>query len=263
MTDHPPAVRRVIAVLDELGPQVAVLSALEVAERAAVSDATVIRTARLLGHAGFDDLKQAAVSDDWPQRAQSFLDAERADDGAAGRLADAARALDHAAGAALPHLAAAVDVLDDAGEVLVGAVGPTAGMAETMATLLRRAGLPAEATADSGRSLADRLVTVRSTTVLVLLSFADRHPQLAAFQACAAETPCPLLVIGSPPPDGLGAPVTVPVGRGATTTLATLVPTLAVVETVVAELMRRRPKRSRGAADRLDLLRQAARLART
>ncbi|MEM7287337.1 MAG: MurR/RpiR family transcriptional regulator [Actinomycetota bacterium] len=260
-SNHPPAVRRVVDVLDELGPRVALMSALDIADRAQVSDATVIRTARLLGHAGFDELKRAAIGDDWSSRTAATI-ADHPVGGASGtaeRFHDSARAVAHAAGEALPRLEAAGRAIDGAERVVVGGIGPAAGIAQTTVVLLQRCGIPATATTATGRNLADQLVTTSAEDVLLLFSYADRHPQLPAFRAAAAATGCPLVVIGSPPLADGDTSIGVPVTRGAAAGLASLVPTLAVVEALVVDLMRRRPERTRGAAERLDELRRAAR----
>ncbi|MEM9563616.1 MAG: hypothetical protein AAGA93_13405 [Actinomycetota bacterium] len=262
---HPPAVRRVLEVLDELGPRVAVMSALDVAARAQVSDATVIRAARLLGHRGFDELKQVTVGGDWAARTDATI-AEASGDGGGGasdpspaarRIAEVARAVERSGPRAVPHLAAAVEALDDAMHVIIGGIGPAEGVAMTGATLLGRCGIAATATGATGRPLADRLVAVGRDDALVLFSFADSHPQLGAFQRCAAHVGCPLIVIGSEPPSTEGQPIVVPVGRGAATTLASLAPAIAVVEAMVVELMVADPDRVRRAASRLDHLRRS------
>src|SRR6476646_4797747 len=58
----PPAERRVAEGLVGFGPEEALLTAAELAERLGTSDATVVRTAKALGYRGLADLRRAMAT---------------------------------------------------------------------------------------------------------------------------------------------------------------------------------------------------------
>lgn len=158
--------------------RVVFMSALQLAEAAGASDATVIRTAKSLGFSGFSDLKHA-VGDSLMRSTDPALRLERrlaAGDRTAGdllvtvldelheRLEETARrnpaeAIDHA-----------VALLSPAQRIVTFGVGTSQVCAEYLTRRLRRIGVAATTLEGMGFALADDLIGLRTGDVAVVFA---------------------------------------------------------------------------------------------
>lgn len=157
---------------------VAFFSALEIAQRLGMSDATVVRTAQSLGYTGLQELKQEFVralrARTLPARAPSRL--EEIDD-------HPEAALDHALTAQIDLLeearrtvrpeafTQALDILHTADRILIFGTGPSASLADHLVLRLVRIGRQAAAVSGTGLDLADTLLMMRPGDALIAMAY--------------------------------------------------------------------------------------------
>ncbi|MEV6624178.1 MurR/RpiR family transcriptional regulator [Amycolatopsis sp. NPDC051106] len=157
--------------------EASVFSAQEIARRAEVSDATVIRTVKQLGFSGLGELRRAAAAVLNPVRdpEQTLADhLTRSDDG--GRLLDRisldAAELVRALPRSVPPetFEAAATTLAAAANTLVVGYGSALPVADSLALGLRRIGRIATVTGLTGYNFADELGQLRPDSALVLVA---------------------------------------------------------------------------------------------
>ncbi|HEY8292815.1 MAG TPA: MurR/RpiR family transcriptional regulator [Thermomicrobiales bacterium] len=177
-TSLSPTEQRVADFFARHREDVAFFSALEIAQRLGMSDATVVRTAQSLGYAGLQELKQEFVralrARTTPARAPSRL--EEIDD-------HPEAALDHALTAQIDLLeearrtvrpeafAQALDILHAADRILIFGTGPSASLADHLALRLVRIGRQAATVSGTGLGLADTLLMMRPGDVLIAMAY--------------------------------------------------------------------------------------------
>lgn len=174
---------RVVRYIEQNRVAVLASSAAEIGRRTRTSDATVIRTVQALGFAGLAEMRQELITDlqrSSPAEGMSRTLQET------GESADRAIALvldTHTKGLdqlrwAQPQIVEAIGRLDRATRIVIFGVGPTALLAEYAAFTLRRSGRQAYALNRTGIELADQLLDLRPSDVLLVLAYGRAYPEV-------------------------------------------------------------------------------------
>lgn len=183
-----PAFRRVARYIDDHRTFVLASSAKELAAAAGTSDATVVRTAQALGFSGLGALKQALLSS--AERSSTPAEAMRRTLGEVG--ADSGRAVaavfaahDEALDglrveAVRDRIVAATAALHQVSRILIFGIGPSAALANYLATVLTRAGRRCAVLDRTGSMLADQLLDLRPDDGLVALAYGRSYPEIVS-----------------------------------------------------------------------------------
>jgi DNA-binding MurR/RpiR family transcriptional regulator len=245
-----PAELRVARVLQAGRETVLVASALELAERAETSDATVVRTVRALGYAGLDEMRRQLAAElhksvspaarlvrtleDVGDDLQSAFDTT---------LALHGRSIENLRRDISPRLfEAVVTRLIAARRVVVFGLGPSSALADYFAIQLRRFGLAAEVLRHTGLLLADDLQQMAKGDLVVILAYSRVYAELEAVLERADRLGAPKLLLT----DTLGAALrdrvdhVLPVARGRTDSLSLHTATLALIEALLVGIASRR-----------------------
>lgn len=251
------------AVLDVLlrdPTEAAMLSATEVADRAGVHPASVVRLAQKLGYAGYPDLRSSlrseVVGSDSADRVSETL-------AVAGNsiLASLVRSEIDTLTGMLRHLDqksidAAARAIARADRVLITAQGNSAVLAELLDRRLRRAGYRSTLALGQGRELAERLLSLTAKDMLVAFAFRRIAPEINSALAYAASVKSATVVVADQVarrlevvPDHLLA---APRGRGEA--YLTLTVPMAICNALVLSLAKLDGGRSVAALEMLDKL---------
>ncbi|MGP4017709.1 MurR/RpiR family transcriptional regulator [Saccharopolyspora sp. 5N708] len=176
LADLPPAERRVAEYLHDHAPEIIFATAGEIGAATETSDATVIRTAKTLGYSGLPELKREAGSralgrtrpsarlrsriDKASRETESLLDHVFTE--ATERLLETRRLITE------EDFVAAVDLLTNAREVVSFGLGPSEMSAHYLTLRLRRLGRQARQISTTGFRLADDLLGLQKSDVVVL-----------------------------------------------------------------------------------------------
>src|SRR5205814_571793 len=198
-----PAEDRVATFFAQHREEVMFLSAVEIAARLDMSDATVIRAAQSLGYTGLPALK-AELREALRTRATPPLRLGR-------RLEDLgddpAAVLEHVLATELQLLhdaretlratdfARALELMAGAQRVVVQGLGPNAPLAEYFAARLRRMRRSALSVGARGQALADVLIDMRRGDVVVVLAYDRSSPEAELTLERARELALPSLLI--------------------------------------------------------------------
>ena len=263
-----PASQRVARYIDANRPAVLASSALELAAHTHTSDATVIRTVQSLGFKGLADLKQALLPS--LEVAPNLADDMRrtlADVGENTDLAIAS-ALD-AHEEALQHLrspqsreriAAAVAVLHPVERIAIFGIGPSAGLASYVATLLARGSRRVLMLNATGAMLADQMLDLRPGDALLVLAYGRAYAEVVTVFDEARRLSLPIVLVTDSLDRKLArfASVILPAHRGRSSRVALHGATLVCLEALVLGLAAASPQ-TVTSLERLNQLRGAIR----
>lgn len=173
-----PAALRVAEFLVSHPDRAAVASATEIADSVQTSDATVVRTVKMLGYSGLPDLRRG-IGEEWAMR-QNPREALRERVAAIGAdersvldalIEDAIAILEETrltAGDA--QVRKATEILSGANRIVVMGFGRAGSLAEYMSLGLNRIGRQATAATTPGFRLADQLASLGTTDAILLLA---------------------------------------------------------------------------------------------
>lgn len=238
-----PAERRVAEYLLDAPPEEILLSAAELADRLATSDATVVRTAKALGYGGLAELRRAvAARDNEPVLAERLrrtlaetAPAELLGASIANHLAALDTLTRHVTQELFQH---AVDLLASSTRVVWRGVGPSAHLAAYGEFLCRRIGRSSIAMLHTGTSFADELLDIRRGDAVVALAYGRLQPHVRVLVDRADTMHVPVLLVT----DAVGhrlrdrVAVTLPTGRGSPGLFASHGTTLVLIEGLVLGL---------------------------
>jgi len=260
-----PAEQRVARFFQENREEVLIASASALAEQAATSDATVIRTAKALGFAGMEEMRRTLARE------------LREDLSPAGRMA---RTLSHVG----DDLEAALDVTLDihrqslerlrrditperfrsavrfiagARRVFIFGIGPSSAMAEYFAIQLGRFGIDALSLTQTGLLLADGVQKFRKGDLLMIFAYGRVYRELAVLLAEGDRCGIAKILFS----DMLGAKLrkrvdlVMPVARGRADMLSMHTATLALIEALLVGVATERPKQTLANLDSLNRIR--------
>jgi DNA-binding MurR/RpiR family transcriptional regulator len=257
--------RRVAAFLDQNREIVLASSAAELGANIGTSDATVVRTVQALGFAGLGDFKRAILS--------SMVTGSTPADDMRRTLADLKRstkvALDNVlqthddglrilkSAACRAQIAAATHALDASQRIVVFGIGPSAGLASYVATLLNRSGRRSRTLNATGSMLADQLLDLRAGDSILLLAYGRLYEEVSAVQTQAKALNLPIVLMTESSNTTLAkrADVVIAVPRGRPGNVAFHAATIVGLEALVLSLAAARPADALKSLDRLGELR--------
>ena len=240
-----PAERRIAAYFRTQKESILLNSALEIAEKAGVSDATVVRAARTLGFEGLSGLREAILSEltgNGPEgRLQQTLDDMRDHpDGALSHVLKGHResleAMD------TPEFARAfgraVDLLFAARRRFIFGIGPSGSVADYASLQFNRLGLPTTALSDSGIKLADGLVNVTAGDAVLMIAHAPVYREVTAILDYAEEIGASVVLVGESLAPYIREQVAeiLPVARGRADHLSMHGATIVLIEAMIVAL---------------------------
>lgn len=266
--DLSPGARRVARFIADNRAIALGASAADLAGRIGTSDATVVRAVQAMGFTGMADLKHA-LAEALAANSANPAEAMRRTLAEAGQ--DARDAVDHAIEAqreavdalanpeARATLRGAVAALHPARRILVFGLGPSAALANYVATLLNRAGRAARALDASGLALADQLLDLGPGDALLVLAYGRAYREVVTMFGEARRLGLPVILVTDSLDRSLAkhADVVVPARRGRTRRVALHGATLVALEAVVLGLAALDGERALASLDRLNDLRAA------
>jgi DNA-binding MurR/RpiR family transcriptional regulator len=246
-----PAERKVIAYLGQHREAALVASAAEMARRIGTSDATIIRTARKLGFAGLEQMRQALAGDlrrdlSLSERVDNVL--SRAGDGPGGALAQTLETL-RATLEALEQtpeadLEQAVAALTGARRVHVFGIGPSGHLAGYFAAQLTRLGGDARELRNTGLQFADDLIGIGPGDAVLALAYDRPYREVTALFDHATALSLPAILVTSPGPvlPDFRARVVLRVARGRSDGFGLHAGTMALLEALLVACAARDPE---------------------
>ncbi len=262
-----PTEQRVARFFIDRKQDVLLNSAVQIAELAGASDATVVRTARALGFDGLSSLREALLADltqtSTPDgRLQRTLD--EAGDGPTAALDHVIRIHDEALSTLrradmAPRFGRAIEILGNARERHVFGIGPSGALARYAALQFNRIGLRTTALADSGVGLADGLLWLAEGDAVLMIAYAPLYREVTVILEEAKRRAVPVVLVS----DSLGSLVSdlvaevLPVPRGKADHLAMHGGTMVLIEAATVALASRRRDAAFDSLDRLNRLRSA------
>jgi len=260
-----PAEQRVARYFQDNREEVLVGSAAALAEMAATSDATVIRTAKALGYDGLDDLRRALARD------------LRSDLSPASRLT---RTLSDADGdhrnvfqatiethiQALEQLQRSITAEQFARvvECIIGAratvafgIGPSSAMADYLTIQLGRFGLEARSLTHTGLLLADGISKLKHDDVLIIFAYTHPYTELDALLDRANKLEIATILITDTLADQMRKRVKelLIAPRGRAGMMSMHAATLALIEAILVGIAARRPTETIASLKLLNALR--------
>lgn len=172
-----PAEGRLAAYMLRHPDEVVVSSAFELAALADSSDATVVRTAKSLGYAGFPELKKSLITSLSRRRNPAEVLNDRmanyksSDKGLGKALDDTiAMAEQLREEVSMADWAKSIELLSSAARVFSYGIGPATSLASFMTLSLSRIGIDTRLVSMSGFRLADDLIQLRQNDVMLIFA---------------------------------------------------------------------------------------------
>jgi DNA-binding MurR/RpiR family transcriptional regulator len=254
--------RRLLEVLLSHPTEASFLPAGEVAQRAGVHQASATKLAQRLGYRGYPDLRRSLQTELLDGASAAERVQRRLEQVADGDLVEALVRDETAALREVPRQVAQQD-LDRAAELLLGARqrfvfgrGNASVLVDLLVRRLRRSGLGATALPDSGRDLAEHLVTLGAEDVLVAFAFLHPPRYLAALIQQVTAVGARLVLVTDTlagAAEGAGG-VTLSAARGSGREFQSLTVPMAVTNALVLTVARVAPERTGRSLERLDEL---------
>jgi DNA-binding MurR/RpiR family transcriptional regulator len=263
--DLAPAEQRVARFFVSQREEVAFLSAAEIATQLDTSTATVIRTSQALGYAGLPELKRE-LSEALRLQATPAVRLGRSLEQVG---AEPHQALEYTLSLHTELLesmrrattqtafATAVDLLHSAQRVVVYGIGPSASLADYLSARLRRLGRSAVTMTNTGIVLADALLDVRPTDVIVLIAFGRIYREVDAILDRARLLEVPVVLVTDTLGLALAERITVALSapRGRRGMLPSAAPTVLVMDALLLGVAASDRPRALLALERLNDLR--------
>jgi DNA-binding MurR/RpiR family transcriptional regulator len=240
--DLPPAERRVILYLLEGGPEVLLLNAKDLGKRNNTSDATVIRAAQHLGYAGLADLRRALRD----RRPEAYVEGVRTSTRADDVLEDEIQVAEEGLAKLRDAVGSgkfdqAVDLLSQSDRIVWRGVGPSAFLAEYAKLHSRRIGHRSTAITHMGTSLADELLSLKSSDAVVVLSYGPVQKATEVIFSHAQQVGAPVILITDRDDSDLGrrTNLLLECGRGRPRSFQSHAVTLVLLESLILGVAKR------------------------
>ncbi|HUD62818.1 MAG TPA: MurR/RpiR family transcriptional regulator [Acetobacteraceae bacterium] len=261
-----PAEQRVARVFQENREEVLFASAAALAAKASTSDATVVRTTKVLGFAGMVDLRRTLAA----ELKQSLSIVSRMSQTLQEVGDDLRAAFDltldiHVESIqslrrdiATESFREAVSLIGNARRVVIFGIGPSSSMAAYFATQLGRFGIDTASLTRTGLLFADDLRTLRAGDVLVAMAYGRVYRELAVLLDEADRQGIRKLLLT----DNLGpklrrrVDVVLPVARGRADMLSMHTATLGLLEALLVGIATQRPEETVQSLEDLNRLRE-------
>jgi DNA-binding MurR/RpiR family transcriptional regulator len=261
-----PAEQRVARVFQENREEVLFASAAALAAKASTSDATVVRTTKVLGFAGMVDLRRTLAA----ELKQSLSIVSRMSQTLQEVGDDLRAAFDltldiHVESIqslrrdiATESFREAVSLIGNARRVVIFGIGPSSSMAAYFATQLGRFGIDTASLTRTGLLFADDLRTLRAGDVLVAMAYGRVYRELAVLLDEADRQGIRKLLLT----DNLGpklrrrVDLVLPVARGRADMLSMHTATLGLLEALLVGIATQRPEETVQSLEDLNRLRE-------
>lgn len=266
LSEMSPAEQRVARFFSDNRADVLMASAAELATKAGTSDATVIRTAKVLGFSGLDEMRRTVAEE---MRA-SMTPAARLTRtlGSVGKDPSSAfnvmldthlQSLESLRQTVSPQqFEAAVKHVVAARRVLVFGLGPSSAIATYFVVQLSRFGIEASALMNTGLLFADDLQKLRRDDLVVILAYGKVYPELGALldEKNARGARSILLTDTLAPKLRSRVDLVLQVPRGHADMLSTHTATLGLIEALLVGVAARRPGETFASLEKLNELRR-------
>jgi DNA-binding MurR/RpiR family transcriptional regulator len=261
-----PAEQRVARVFQENREEVLFASAAALAAKASTSDATVVRTTKVLGFAGMVDLRRTLAA----ELKQSLSIVSRMSQTLQEVGDDLRAAFDLTLDIHVESIQSlrrdiateafreAVSLIGNARRVVIFGIGPSSSMAAYFATQLGRFGIDATSLTRTGLLFADDLRTLRAGDVLVAMAYGRVYRELAVLLDEADRQGIRKLLLT----DNLGpklrrrVDLVLPVARGRADMLSMHTATLGLLEALLVGIATQRPEETVQSLEDLNRLRE-------
>ncbi len=257
--------KRIASYLRKNIDESAFLSAAEIADRLAVSEATVVRFARTLGYASYPALRADLQSNfrrriTHSSRLRSKLDDlreagdifERLTVSEIDYLTQALETVDRG------QLNKAVELLKERDRVYVFGLGPSETLVDLMELRLKRSAKQVITLTSAGREVLENLLLMNSGDLLVVIAFFDLNPTLNLILEYAHEVGCKIILLTDTLESLIGdkADVLLTARRGPVSKFHSLVVPMTIVNTLLLALASEDQEKIIPVLDKLDLLRE-------
>ncbi len=257
--------KRIASYLRKNIDESAFLSAAEIADRLAVSEATVVRFARTLGYASYPALRADLQSNfrrriTHSSRLRSKLDDlreagdifERLTVSEIDYLTQALETVDRG------QLNKAVELLKGRDRVYVFGLGPSETLVDLMELRLKRSAKQVITLTSAGREVLENLLLMNSGDLLVVIAFFDLNPTLNLVLEYAHEVGCKIILLTDTLESLIGdkADVLLTARRGPVSKFHSLVVPMTIVNTLLLALASEDQEKIIPVLDKLDLLRE-------
>jgi DNA-binding MurR/RpiR family transcriptional regulator len=261
-----PAEQRVARVFQENREEVLFASAAALAAKASTSDATVVRTTKVLGFAGMVDLRRTLAA----ELKQSLSIVSRMSQTLQEVGDDLRAAFDLTLDIHVESIQSlrrdiateafreAVSLIGNARRVVIFGIGPSSSMAAYFATQLGRFGIDTASLTRTGLLFADDLRTLRAGDVLVAMAYGRVYRELAVLLDEADRQGIRKLLLT----DNLGpklrrrVDLVLPVARGRADMLSMHTATLGLLEALLVGIATQRPEETVQSLEDLNRLRE-------
>jgi DNA-binding MurR/RpiR family transcriptional regulator len=261
-----PAEQRVARVFQENREEVLFASAAALAAKASTSDATVVRTTKVLGFAGMVDLRRTLAA----ELKQSLSIVSRMSQTLQEVGDDLRAAFDLTLDIHVESIQSlrrdiateafreAVSLIGNARRVVIFGIGPSSSMAAYFATQLGRFGIDATSLTRTGLLFADDLRTLRAGDVLVAMAYGRVYRELTVLLDEADRQGIRKLLLT----DNLGpklrrrVDLVLPVARGRADMLSMHTATLGLLEALLVGIATQRPEETVQSLEDLNRLRE-------
>lgn len=265
LTQLTPTERGIVEFLQANREEALIASASTLAAKIGTSDASVVRTAKTLGYAGLDDLRQALAA----ELRQNLTPASRLVRtlGEAGGTIESAMAMTLAIHMQTierlrqdisPQLFEdAVEQLAAARRILIFGLGPSSALADYFAIQLGRFGIDGGSLKHTGLLLADDLHRLKAGDVVVILAYGRVYRELDALLDRTQQLGIKTMLLT----DSLGGALrkrvglVLPVARGRADQLSMHTTTLSLIEALLVGVAARRPAETVASLEMLNDLR--------
>jgi DNA-binding MurR/RpiR family transcriptional regulator len=259
--DLAPAEQKVIQYLLD-HPEELLLNAKLLGERSKTSDATVVRAAMHLGYSGLAELRQALLDRRPEVYVEGLRTSTRADDVLEDEIQVAEEGLAKLRGAlGGGKFDQAVDLLTNSDRIVWRGIGPSGFLAEYAKIHSRRIGHRSTAITHMGTSLADELLSLNSSDVVVVLSYGQVQKATEVIFSHAQNVGASVILITDRYDMNLGrqANLVLECGRGRSHGFQSHAVTLVLLESLILGVAKRDEDRWTNSTDALnDLRRQIA-----
>lgn len=270
--------RNVVALAEQDPLRFATSTAVEIADMAGTSEATVTRAAHKLGFAGVKEFKQACAGQVGAGQTLGATIRARLESleghGEEASAHGTARAVLAASAHVLLEFSESfpkaefeetVDLVESSGRTVVYGLGTGSHVAEYLGLGLRRIGLRAHAVSGSGHTLADEVHSLESEDVLIVVAPRVLFNDIDNLIAEAAPRVARIVLVSQAPPSprSPAGVLYLPLPSTAGSPASEITAACAVSDSLVSELARRHPSTAIRARDALQRLRDRLSPART
>lgn len=257
--------KRIASYLRKNMDESAFLSAAEIADRLAVSEATVVRFARTLGYASYPALRADLQSNfrrriTHSSRLRSKLDDlreagdifERLTVSEIDYLTQALETVDRG------QLNKAVELLKERDRVYVFGLGPSETLVDLMELRLKRSAKQVITLTSAGREVLENLLLMNKDDLLFVIAFFDLNPTLKLVLEYAHEVGCKIILLTDTLESLIGdkADVLLTARRGPVSKFHSLVVPMTIVNTLLLALASEDQEKIIPVLDKLDILRE-------